>query len=175
MTKTINDKYSGGAAGEFTILEPIESEDWRELFRDQNRLWGDKILRLGGRVSSSSTALQTATTPTPVDDFFAAGLHARELNQTNLVELLLKFWCEDAQITAEALDMSDVSVDTDSGTQSSFGLLELQLDLTSADLSGPIAVYASMRKDLTEASLWGFEVLGRFLRAGDEALLPDGS
>lgn len=179
MSKTIPDTYSGGSASEFTALEPIESEDWTELVRDHNRAFGDAIIRLGGKTATSPTSPLATTTETtsyePLPDFSVATVHRRELNDTNIVELQIKVYCEDCDILANARDMSDTIVAGASGSQGTEGLLELTMSLTSSDLSGPVWVYIRYRAASTEASVWQYEVHGKLLRSGDQALLPDGS
>lgn len=179
MSKGVPDLYSGGSASEFTTLEPIESEDWVELVQDHNRAFGDAIIRLGGKTASTYAAPLAETTETssyePLPDYSVGTVHRRELNDTDIVQLQVRVYCEDCDILANARDMSDTIVAGASGSQGTEGLLEMTMNLTSSDLSGPIWVYIRYRAASTEAKVWQYEVHGKLLRAGDEALLPDGS
>jgi hypothetical protein len=179
MSRTIPDDYSGGSASEFTALEPIESEDWTELVRDHNRAFGDAIIRLGGKTATAYASPLANTTETssyePLEGFCVGTVHRRELNDTNIVQLQIRVYCEDCDILANARNMSDAIVAGASGSQGTEGLLELTMNLTSSDLAGPIWVYIRYRAATTEAKVWQYEVHGELLRSGDQALLPDGS
>ena len=196
MSKRIPDLYSRISPGDVTAFRPVRSETFEDLVSMPNRIFGDVSFDIPGRTSTGSSPIFTTSSVSYTQDDSDGGeglggwspclKSVRYLNATNNeIRLHLRCFAQDLDLRLTVFDLdSNSTIDTmvlSAGSTPEWADDTLNLsetDLTSGGQPLPVVVYLEALSTESlggDGFLWawhGWEVL---LRAGNEALLPDGS